>query len=285
MTEYEALEKMAEDIQLLNMSENTMRNYTRNVRSFLAFVQRPLEELDEIDVRNYIKHLINERELMPKSVNQCNAAIRFFFAVTLNRTMNYLQMPLMKVPKELPDILSREETQKLLSVSENQKHTAWLLLAYGSGLRVSEIASLRVSDIDSKEMRIFVKAGKNKRDRYTILPERTLLALRSYWRRYRPNSPEGWLFPGSKNVGHITSRAIACAFDSCVSKAGICKKVSIHSLRHGFATHLLENGANLLQIKELLGHSSLNSTMIYLHLANTTKGILSPADLLEKPND
>lgn len=285
MTEYEALEKMAEDIQLLNMSENTMRNYTRNVRSFLAFVQRPLEELDEIDVRNYIKHLINERELMPKSVNQCNAAIRFFFAVTLNRTMNYLQMPLMKVPKELPDILSREETQKLLSVSENQKHTARLLLAYGSGLRVSEIASLRVSDIDSKEMRIFVKAGKNKRDRYTILPERTLFALRSYWRRYRPASPEGWLFPGSKNVGHITTRAIACAFDSCVSKAGICKKVSIHSLRHGFATHLLENGANLLQIKELLGHSSLNSTMIYLHLANRTKGILSPADLLEKPND
>ena len=108
--------------------------------------------------------------------------------------------------------------------------------------------------------------------------------MRSYWRHYCPNSPEGWLFPGSKNIGHITSRAIACAFDSCVSKAGIHKKVSIHSLRHGFATHMLESGVELLQIKTLLGHSSLNSTMAYLHLANTTKGLPNPADLLELPN-
>ena len=172
MTEQEALKKMEEDIWLLNLSENTLRNYTRNVRQFFVFAQRPIEELDENDVRRYIRHLAENKKPMPKSINQCSAAIRFFFAVTLNRTMNYLQMPLMKIPRELPDILSREETQKLLCVFENPKHTAGLLLAYGSGLRVSEIASLRVSDTDSKEMWIFVKAGKNKRDRYTILPKK-----------------------------------------------------------------------------------------------------------------
>ena len=130
---------MEEDIQLLNLSENTLRNYTRNVRQFLAFTQRPIEELDEIDVRRYIRHLAKDKKLMPKSINQCSVAIRFFFAVTLNRTMNYLQMPLMKVPKELPDILSREETQKLLCASENPKHTAWLLL-YSTLVKFAVIA-------------------------------------------------------------------------------------------------------------------------------------------------
>lgn len=278
MTEAQAIQRMYEDIQFRNMSESTHRNYTRNIKKFFTFCNKPIEELDEMDVRRFLQHLIKEKNLAPASVNQYSASIRFFFAVSLNRTMNYLQIPLMKVPKRLPDVLTREEVHALINVCTNTKHRALLLLAYGSGLRSGEIETLRVKDIDSKEMRIFVKGGKNKRDRYTILSQTTLDALRTYWKEYRPNSPEGWLFPGFRNIGHLTRAAIALAFDNCMKKAGITKEVSPHSLRHAFATHLLEDGVELVQIKELLGHNRIRSTMVYLHLANTTKGLVSPAD-------
>ena len=187
---------------------------------------------------------------------------------------------LFAVPKTLSDVLTREEVSSLIRACTNTKHQALLLLAYGSGLRSGEIETLRVKDIDSKEMRIFVKGGKNKRDRYTLLSQTTLEALRTYWKDYRPNSPEGWLFPGFRNIGHLTRAAIALAFDTCVKRTGITKEVSPHSLRHAFATHLLEDGVELIKIKELLGHHRISSTMVYLHLSNTTKGIVSPADMM-----
>ena len=181
-------------------------------------------------------YLIDEKKCAPTTVNQSSAAIRFFFAVSLNRPMNYLQIPLMKVPKTLPDVLTREEVSSLIRACTNTKHQALLLLAYGSGLRSGEIETLRVKDIDSKEMRIFVKGGKNKRDRYTLLSQTTLEALRTYWKDYRPNSPEGWLFPGFRNIGHLTRAAIALAFDTCVKRTGITKEVSPHSLQIGRAS-------------------------------------------------
>lgn len=278
MTEEQAIAKMKEDIELRNLSGNTHRNYMRNVKKFIAFCGKPVEDLDESDVRRFIRYLKEEKHLAPVTVNTYSAAIRFFFAVSLNRPMNYLQIPLMKVPKKLPNILTREEVRDLIRVCTNTKHRALLLLAYGSGLRCGEIERLRVKDIDSKEMRIFVKGGKNRRDRYALLPQNTLDALRIYWKEYRPDSPEGWLFPGFRNIGHLTRAAIALAFDSCVQKAGITKDVSLHSLRHAFATHLLEDGVELVKIKELLGHYRISSTMVYLHLANTTKEVISPAD-------
>lgn len=286
MTEREALQKMEVDIRLRNLSESTYKNYTRNVKKFFAFCNRPIEELDGNDVRRFLEHLIAEKKLAPRTVNQHSAAIRFFFAVGLNRHINYNQIPMMKVPKTLPDVLTREEVSELIRVCANTKHKALLLLAYGSGLRSGEIEALRVRDIDSKEMRVFVKGGKNKRDHYTVLSQTTLNALRDYWRMYRPNSPEGWLFPGFRNVGHLTRAAIALAFDTCVSRTNITKEVSPHSLRHAFGTHLYEDGVELLKIKELLGHYRLQSTTIYIHLANTaTKDIVSPADMMDGPND
>lgn len=285
MTGQQALQKMWEDIRLRNLAESTYKNYTRDVKRFLAFCNRSIEELDETDVRRFLKHLIDEKKLAPSSVNAHSSAIRFFFAVGLNRPMNYLQIPLMKVRKALPNVLTREEVNLLISVCTNAKHKALLLLAYGSGLRSGEIGPLRIQDIDSKEMRIFVKGGKNRRDHYTILSQTTLEALRDYWRIYRPNSPDGWLFPGMRNVGHITRSAIALAFHSCVSRTNITKEVSPHSLRHAFATHILEDGAELLQIKEMLGHYRINSTLVYLRLVNATKGVTSPADRMDVPND
>ncbi|MCL2337712.1 MAG: tyrosine-type recombinase/integrase [Firmicutes bacterium] len=269
---------MGDDIRLRNLAESTYKNYTRNVRKFFAFCKRPIDELDETDIRRFLKYLINEKKLAPRSVNQHSAAIRFFFAVGLNRYMNYNQIPMMKIPKTLPDVLTREEVSRLISVCTNPKHKALLLLAYGSGLRSGEIEALRTKDIDSKEMRVFVKGGKNKRDHFAVLSQTTLEALRDYWRAYRPSSPEGWLFPGFRNVGHLTRAAIALAFDTCVSRTNITKEVSPHSLRHAFATHLLEDGVELMKIKELLGHYRISSTMVYLHLVNATKGIISPAD-------
>lgn len=286
MTEHEALQKMEHDMRLRNFSDSTYKNYTRNVHKFIAFAGSPIDELDENDVRSYLEYLIVEKKLAPRSVNQHSAAIRFFFAVGLNRYMNYNQIPTMKVSKTLPVILTREEINMLINVCENAKHKALLLLAYGSGLRSNEIETLRVSDVDSKEMRIFVKGGKNRLDHYTVLSQATLDALRSYWIEYRPNSPDGWLFPGMRNIGHITRAAISLAFDGCVRKAKITKEVSPHSLRHAFGTHLYEDGVDIMTIKEMLGHHRIQSTTIYIHLANTAiKNVTSPADKMGATND
>jgi site-specific recombinase XerD len=285
MTEQQAMQKMGEDIRLRGLAASTLKNYTRNVKVFLRFCNRPIEKLDENDVRRFLEYLITKKKLAPSTVNQHSSAIRFFFAVGLNRYMNYLQIPLMKIPKSLPELLTKEEVSRLIGVCTNAKHKALLLLAYGSGLRSSEVVKLRVKDIDSREMRIFVKRGKSNRDHYTVLSQTTLDALRDYWRAYRPHSPEGWLFPGTKNVGHLTRAGVAFAFNLVLQKTNIPKEVSTHSLRHAFATHMLEDGVDLIKIKEMLGHGRINSTLIYLHLANVTKGIKSPADTMGTPND
>jgi len=278
ITRQQALVRMKADLQLRGLSRHTFESYLIHTRIFLEYCNRPIEELNEVDVRQFLGHLIVETKLSPGTVNSYSSAIRFFFAVTLNRTMNYLQIPRIKEPKTLPEILTRDEVTELINYSGGVKHKALLLLAYGSGLRINEIACLKVRDIDSNSMRVFVKGGKGKKDRYTILSENGLLVLRDYWRKYRPKSPEGYLFPGTKNVGHITSSGIRFAFNCALSKTKITKDVTPHTLRHCFSTHLLEDGYSLFQIKEMLGHSSLSSTTVYLHLANTASGVVSPAD-------
>jgi len=279
MSENDYLRKLYEDMQLRNYSEHTQLAYGRAVREFLNRTGKAVEVLDEQDVRNYVMHLMGSG-LSTSTINSYQAAIRFFFGVTLNRCMNYLQMPRMKEDKALPEILSRDEIASLLAHCGNLKHKAMFALAYGSGLRVSEICALRVQDIDSKEMRVFVKSGKRNKDRYTLLSQYTLEVLRDYWRHDRPNHPDGLLFPGWRNLSPMTSRSVNRAFDKWLGVAGITKKVSIHSLRHAFATHLLEDGTDLFTIKELLGHSSISSTTVYLHLANVNSRAVSPADRL-----
>ncbi len=279
MSENYYLRKLYEDMQLRNYSEHTQRVYGRVVREFLSYTGKTVEVMDEQDVRKYVLHLM-ESGLSKRTINSYQSAIRFFFGVTLNHCMNYLQMPRMKEDKTLPEILSRDEIASLLGHCGNLKHKAMFALAYGSGLRVSEICALRVQDIDSKEMRVFVKSGKRNKDRYTLLSQYTLEVLRDYWRHYHPNHPEGLLFPGWRNLSPLTSKSINLAFGKWLRIAGITKKVSIHSLRHSFATHLLENGTDLFTIKELLGHSSINSTTVYLHLANVNTRAVSLADCL-----
>jgi len=285
MTHQEAIEKMGKDFRLRGLSESTFKNYTRNVKKFLNFCNRPIDELNGDDVRRFLEHLIVEKKLKPGSVNQHSSSIRFFFSVGLNKTMNYNQIPMMKIPKILPEILTREEVSRIIGICTNAKHKALLLIAYGSGLRTGKIESLRVRDIDSKQMRIFVKGGKNKCDRYAVLSQSTLIALREYWKIFRPNSPDGWLFPGMRNIGHITRAAISLAFIGSCEKTGINKEVSVHSLRRAFATHMLEDGVDIYKIKELLGHTRIQSTMAYLRLLDTTKDVFSPADKMLPPHD
>jgi site-specific recombinase XerD len=267
-------------MQLRGMSEHTRRGYLRHVTRFLEFCEKPGEELDVEDARRYLIHMMREGKVCNSTINIHNSAIRFFFAVTLNRTMNYLQMPMFKESKTLPELLSRDEIQRLIMGCANLKHKAFFLIAYGGGLRVSEIASLKVKDIDSKAMRIFVRNGKGQKDRYTILSNECLCTLRDYWSVYRPKHKDGWLFLGQGKHTHISDGAVSKSFDTWVERLGlgIDKDVSIHSLRHAFATHLLEDGATIFQIKELLGHASLSSTTLYIHLANTIGDIVSPAD-------
>ena len=271
------MKKLYQDMQLRGYAEHTQEVYGRAVRKFLNYSRKSVEALDERDVRDYVLHLM-DGDLSKGSINTYQAAIRFFFGVTLNRSMNYLQMPRLKEDQTLPEILSREEMARLLECCENPKHRAMFSLAYGSGLRVSEICALRVQDIDSKQMRIFIRSSKGNKDRYTILSQQGLEFLRDYWRNFRPKHPEGLLFPGWRNLTSITERAINDALKKWLTVAGISRKVSIHSLRHGFATHLLEDGVDIFTIKELLGHRSISSTTVYLHLANVGADLVSPAD-------
>jgi len=277
-TKEQVLLRMKEDILLRGLSKNTLESYILNARIFLEHCNRPVDQLNEYDIRNFLFYLINEKKVMPQTVNTYSAAIRFLFAVTLNRTLNYLQIPRQKKRKTLPEVLTREEVSSIIDSCSNIKHKAMLTVVYSSGLRISEAAALKIQHIDSKNMRLFVEDGKGGKDRYTLLSETCVGVLREYWKKYRPNHPEGWLFLGTYNVSHITPDGIEYAFNAAVKRANITKDVSVHSLRHAFSTHLLEDGATLLQVKELLGHSSIQTTTVYLHLANLTADVKSPLD-------
>ncbi len=272
------LRRMDEDLVLRGLSGNTRESYHTHARLFLTFCGHPVDSLGTEDIRRFLTFLLTEKHLNPVTVNVYSAALRFLFAVTLNRPLNYIQIPRAKCHKALPPVLTRTEVAALLAAATDVKHRALLCTIYGSGLRVSEAAALHVGDIDSLAMRVLVSGGKGNKDRYTLLSQTALIALREYWRAYRPHHADGWLFPGSNASGHITSAGIRFAFHAALTRSGIQTHASIHTLRHCFATHLLEDGATLLQIKELLGHASLHSTTVYLHLANLTAGIQSPLD-------
>ena len=222
--------RMREDILLRGLSKNTLESYTLNARIFLEFCNRPIEQLNEHDIRNFLWYLIKEKKAMPSTVNTYSAAIRFLFAVTLNRTLNYLQIPRQKKRKTFPDILTREEVHAIIESCKNIKHKAMLMVVYSSGLRVSEAAAPKRQHIDSKKTRLFGDCGKGGKDRYTLLSDACLSVLREYWKMYLPKHPEGWLFLGTYSVSHITSRGIEFAFNQAVKRTSITKNVSIHTL-------------------------------------------------------
>jgi site-specific recombinase XerD len=271
------IERLREDIRLRGLSKNTEEEYINRVNVFLRWAGKPAEDMDEQDIRQFLKYLINERQLSVSSVNIHNSALRFLYAVTLNRNLNYRQIPRLKQIRRLPGILTKEEIGNIFEACDNLKHRAILMTIYGSGLRLSEIAKLKVSDIDSKSMRIFVNQGKGGKDRYSILSQTNLEVLREYWKKYRPKD---WLFEGMTPGDHISKRGVQDAFKKWKRIANIDKPASIHTLRHCFASHLLEADTNLFHIKKLLGHTHIQSTTFYLHLANFDANLKSPLDSL-----
>jgi site-specific recombinase XerD len=269
---------MIKAMQLRNFSENTQKSYITVIKQLVSYYKRSPVNITEQEAQNYILHLVQEKKLSWSSCNVAVSSIRFFYKAILKKTQENFYLPHAKKEQHLPDILTRDEIKALLIVTKNHKHHAIFMTAYSAGLRVSEITNLTINDIDSQSNVICVRQGKGKKDRYVPLSPRLLAELREYWKLYRPSH---WLFPGRDNIQPITRHAVTDAFKKAKIKADIKKNVSVHSLRHSFATHLLEAGTEIVNIKQLLGHSSISSTLRYTRISKQlVSSIASPLDSL-----
>jgi site-specific recombinase XerD len=272
---------MLNDLRIRNLAENTQTSYLQSVTGLAKYYRRSPDQLAVQEVQDYLLHLSQERHLAWKSCNTIRHGLRFFYRITLDRPTTEFYLPCAKEPSKLPEILSHEELVRLFTVTTNRKHRALLMTTYAAGLRASEVTHLRVTDIDSARRCIRVEQGKGSKDRYVPLAPRLLVQLREYWRLQRPPH---WLFPGTQ-IGRPMSRDGAWhIYVKARERAGITKAGGLHLLRHCFATHLLEAGTELVDIQRLLGHTSIRSTLLYLHLAQErTAATTSPLELLEFP--
>ena len=272
-------EQMKVDLELKNLSPRTRICYLTWVKSFAHHFHRSPEEMGDQEIREYLHYLIQEKKASQSGVSQAYSALKFFYETTLKRDWNGYRIPRVRKGKKLPVVLSQQEIQAIFSATRNLKHRAVLMTIYSAGLRISEVVHLKVVDLDSQRMVIRVEQGKGQKDRYTLLAQRTLDVLRDYWKEYRP---QGWLFPGKPITEPLSVSAVQRVFEKALLRAGIKKPASVHTLRHSFATHLLEAGTDLFHIQRLLGHTSLKTTAIYLHLSRKDLGgVTSPLDLLE----
>ncbi len=274
------LKMMEEGLRLRGYSKKTIKSYMSHARLFLEYCGKSAEQLLKEDINCYLLYLLEQKGNAHSFVSQAVSSIKFLFGKVLMEDDLTLDIVRPKKEKKLPEVLSQNEVRHILDNVKNLKHKAILFLIYSSGLRVGEVVRLRLKDIDSDRMLIHVVQGKGRKDRYTILSEVALKVLREYVREYKPAE---WLFQGEQAGRHITERTVQRAFENAKENAGIQKKVSVHSLRHSFATHLLEGGIDLRYIQELLGHQSSKTTEIYTHV--TKKSIRSIASPLDKIMD
>ena len=263
----------------LRYSEKTIKTYSNSFEEFINYFHTlDIDTIDESRIITYLRYLVTERKVSASYQNQAINAIKFYYERVLGgqRKFYFIERPLSE--KTLPVVLSQSEVLAILLATSNIKHKTMLMLSYSAGLRVSELVSLKVKDVDSQRMQTRIAQAKGKKDRYTILSQKALHMLRIYFKSYHP---EEWLFEGD-GKGPYSTRSMQAVMQYSVKKAGLLKKVSMHTLRHSFATHLLENGTDLRYIQSLLGHSSSKTTEIYTHI--TTKGfdqIVSPLDTLD----
>jgi len=257
---------LAETLDARGRSPRTQETYVWMLRSFSRFVDKPLDQVTPDDIGAYQRELTAVRKVGFSTFNQTTCALRFFYRECLGKDWDIKRMPYQKKRRNLPEILAPEEVTAILDACGNLKHRALLMTSYGGGLRLSETLGLLPSDIDSKRMMIRVEQGKGRKDRYVMLSQVLLATLREYWKQYRPVR---WLFEGRPKGQPLASSTAEKVFKHAALKAGIKKHVYFHSLRHAFATHLLEDGTNIRLIQALLGHRSLTSTQIYTHVAQT----------------
>ena len=259
---------MLEELQRRNYSRTTIKAYLHTVEAFAKHFHRPPDQLGPEHIRSYQVYLLEERKLGVRTVALHTAALRFFFCKTLKRAYPIEEVPYPKAPRRLPIILSQEEAVRLIEGASNLFHRAMLMTLYSTGIRRAELCHLKVEDIDSERMLVHVRQGKGGRDRSVPLSPKLLDTLREYWRWMKPKT---YLFPGTVNGWRadkpITPKVLWMACRQAAQRAGIRKPVRPHLLRHSFATHLLEQGADLPTVQALLGHADLKATSIYLHLS------------------
>lgn len=271
--------KMADDLELRAYRPSTVEIYLRQAERFAQHFMKSPADMGELEIREYLLHLLRDKKAGPSAVKMSVAALKFLYMYTLNRPEEVVRIPWPKTRRPLPDILSGTEVSCLLESVRSLKHRMIAMTAYGAGLRVNEVCALKTSDIDSKRMLIHIRDGKNRRDRYVMLPKRLLLCLREYWKVVKP--PGDWLFPGRTPRGHIGADAVRDAVRKAARDAGLTKRVTPHILRHAFATHLLETGSDIRTIQVLLGHGSIRTTERYVKVSKAHVGrTKSPLDLL-----
>jgi len=272
---------MLVDLQLSGAKPNTQKNYLREVDNLAKYFNRSPEELGEDELKEYMLYLMKERHLSEGTFRFYVAALKFFYRTTLKREWMVEKIKCPRAKIKLPVVLDLLEVESLFSVTKNLKHKAILMLTYSSGLRASETARLKITDIDSKRMTVRITQGKGGKDRYSILSQTTLEQLRQYWRKYRPTK---WLFDGAKKDDHISTHSVQCMFYAARKRAGITKPASVHTLRHSFATHLIEAGTSLHHVQLLLGHRSPTTTTVYLHVSRLNLAqVTSPLDKAVQP--
>lgn len=259
-------------------SYKTVKGYLYYNRNFLNFTGKSPSDINDNDIKDYLQYLAEEKQSATSTLNQAINALKFYYGTMLKRKFVY-EVKRPRKDKKLPVVLSKEEVAKILNSLDNVKHKAILMLVYSTGFRVGEVVKLKTEDIDSKRMLIHIKASKGRKDRYVMLSETALQTLREYWRQYKPSK---YLFQGAMADRYISIRTVQKILEHVCQKAGIKKEITVHSLRHSFATHLLEGGTDLRYIQELLGHAHSKTTEIYTHVStkNISK-IQSPLDSLD----
>lgn len=274
--------KMIEDMQLRGLSENTIETYVRQVYLLARYYRKPPDKVSDDEIRNYFLHLLNEKKYMPSSMTIAACGINFFYKYTLNKKSDFLDNFKAVKSTKLPVILSTEEVSLILSSTKNYAYQTYFTLIYNCGLRLSEALNLEVTDIDRGKMQIFIRSGKGKKDRYVPIPEKCLELLSEFWRSHKNQK---WVFPATKkqkdHSGPMSRRAVQGVFKCVLESTSIKKRpVSIHTLRHCYATHLLDAGMNLNVIQRLLGHASLATTVKYLHL--TEFGLKNVSEIINR---
>ena len=259
-------------------SYKTVKSYIYYNKDLLTFADRQPSKINDNDIKDYLLYLAEEKQSATSTLNQAINALKFYYGTTLKKKFIY-EVKRPRKDKKLPIVLSKEEVAKIINSVDNLKHRVILMLVYSAGLRVGEVVKLKPEDIDSKRMLIHIKGSKGRKDRYTLLSEKTLEVLGAYWKKYKP---EKWLFGGAKDERYLSIRSVQKIFEQACERAGIRKEVTIHCLRHSFATHLLEGGTDLRYIQELLGHKDSKTTEIYTHVSTQSLGkIKSPLDSID----
>ena len=271
------LKRMEEQLKLKRYSPGTRKNYLQHVRAFLAYSKVPVEIVSFREIDLFLLHLIEDRHVSESTQNIAISAIKFFYNYVLHKGISLQHLHRPKRPKPLPDILTKTELKALFDNVDNLKHRCILMVTYSCGLRVGEVVKIRLRDIDGQENVLHIRAAKGKKDRYVPISEKVLDMLREYWRQYRPVD---WLFPTQGHLDrHLTTRTVQKVFAAASQKARIQKKVSVHTLRHCYATHLLEQGTDLRLIQEILGHASSKTTEMYTHVGRRAiRKVPSPID-------